>query len=248
MRRWIGCVAQAVLVEQRLELAEEVGQVALGFGHRQAAGRQRDAGERVAAQRRGGAHGHRAVRARPAHRCACADRRGTPAMTRFWFGVSRNSARSPARCSNCAISRRPVEVRALPSRSQMRPATMRSVRCQRPSSPCDPAEAVAVVDEGERPRRGEGEPGAAFDFGLEPVQAAIVDRVLQARALAHDAVAEVALRGDHGFGDGDDLVGRDEADHVGQARVGLRIAVGRAHAAADGDVVAGDARRPRGWR
>ena len=103
----------------------------------------------------------------------------------------------------------------------------------------NPAEAVAAVVEGEGPRRREREAGAAFHLLREPIQPAVVDRVLQARALAHGAVAKVALGGDHGGGHGDHLVGRDEADDVGQARIGFGIAMGGAHAAADADVVAG---------
>ena len=41
----------AVRGEQRFDACHEIGQVAFGLGHRQAAGRQRHAGERVAAQR-----------------------------------------------------------------------------------------------------------------------------------------------------------------------------------------------------
>ncbi|MCW0450427.1 hypothetical protein NB706_003261 [Xanthomonas sacchari] len=67
----------------------------------------------------------------------------------------------------------------------------------------------------------------------------VVDGVLEARALAHRAVAQVALGGDHRGGDVEQLRAVDEADHVGHARVGLRIAMAGAHAAAEADVVAG---------
>jgi hypothetical protein len=58
----------------------------------------------------------------------------------------------------------------------------------------------------------------------------------------------VALRGDHRFGDRDDLVGGGEADDIAEPRIGLGIAVGRAHAAANADVVAQQAGRRRGSR
>ena len=67
----------------------------------------------------------------------------------------------------------------------------------------------------------------------------VVDGVLEARALALFAVAEVALGDDDGRGDIDQLARGDEADHVADARVGLGVAVGRAHAAADHQVEAG---------
>ena len=104
--------------------------------------------------------------------------------------------------ARCAISRRPLRCGAAVA---VPDAAGVDAQRQVPAAviALDPAEAVAVVDERERPRRREREAGAAFDLGLEPVQAAVVDGVLQARALAHVAVAEVALRGDHGLGDGD---------------------------------------------
>ena len=58
--------------------------------------------------------------------------------------------------------------------------------------------------------------------------------------LAVGAVAPVALHRHHGFGDGDRVLGSAEAHHVGGARIGVRLAVGHAHAAADRDVPAGD--------
>ena len=68
----------------------------------------------------------------------------------------------------------------------------------------------------------------AFDLADDRVQAMVVDGVLEARALALLAVAEVALGGDDGRGDVDQLVRGDEADHVADARIGFGVAVGRA--------------------
>ena len=72
--------------------------------------------------------------------------------------------------------------------------------------------------------------------------------------LAVGAVAPVALHRDDGFGDRDRVPRLAEAHHVGGARIGLRLAVGHAHAAADGHVPAGDiaassriAMKPRSW-
>ena len=59
----------------------------------------------------------------------------------------------------------------------------------------------------------------------EPFETAGIDGVLEPRVLAIAAIAEIALRGHDGFGDRQQLFGRDEADHVTQARVGGRLAV-----------------------
>ncbi len=101
-----------------------------------------------------------------------------------------------------------------------------------------PTIAVTAVVEQERAGRGQREAGAAFDFGLEPVETAVVDGVLQPPALAHFAVAEIALRGQHGFGHLQHLLRGDESDDVGETRIGVRIAVAGAHAAAHAEVVA----------
>ncbi len=92
--------------------------------------------------------------------------------------------------------------------------------------------------ERERLRRLQCEAGAACDLGHDGVQPVVVDGVLEACALAHRTVAEVALRGDHRSGDIQQLFAGHEADHVGHARPGLGIAVRGAHAATDADVVA----------
>ncbi len=104
--------------------------------------------------------------------------------------------------------------------------------------PFGPAEAVAGRLELERPRRLEREALPARDLGDEPLEAAVLDRVLEAGALAHGAVAEVALRGEHGLGHREQLLGLEEADDVREARVRLGVAVRGAHAAADGEVEA----------
>ena len=101
-----------------------------------------------------------------------------------------------------------------------------------------PAEAVALGGELERARRLERESQALEQFGLEPVHAAIGDGVLEARVFAIGAIAEVALDHDHGLGHLEHLVGREEADDVREARIGLRLAVRGAEAAAHHEVEA----------
>ena len=56
--------------------------------------------------------------------------------------------------------------------------------------------------------------------------------------LAVGAIAEVALHQHDFFGDIDRLLGRAEAHDVGGARIGFRLAVRHAHAAADRDIPA----------
>ncbi len=67
---------------------------------------------------------------------------------------------------------------------------------------------------------------------LEPVNAAIVDGVLEARVFALGAIAEVALDHDHGLGHLEGLLGCEEADDVANSRIGLRLAVRGAESAA----------------
>ena len=74
--------------------------------------------------------------------------------------------------------------------------------------PAQPAEAVALRGELEGARRLEREAEPLEQLGLEPVDAAIGDGVLEARVLAIGAVAEVALDHDHGLGHLEHLLGR----------------------------------------
>ena len=99
-----------------------------------------------------------------------------------------------------------------------------------------PAEAIAAVLEVERARRGETKAEALLDFSLEPVDAMRFDRVFESRMLAHNAVAEVALRGDHGFRCCQQLNGRNKPDHIGEPRKRRGIAMRAAHAAANAKV------------
>src|SRR5690606_3295000 len=93
-----------------------------------------------------------------------------------------------------------------------------------------PAEAVAAAGELVRLRRREREAEPPVQLVLEPVEAAVVDRVLEPRVLAIGAVPEIALHADDVLGDGERLLDGAEADDVADARVGRGLAVGRAHA------------------
>ena len=81
---------------------------------------------------------------------------------------------------------------------------------------------------------------ALLDLGAERIEPAVLDRVFEPRVLAVRAVAPVALHGDHRLGDLHRIFGAAEAHDVGGARIGVGLAVGHAHAAADGHVPAGD--------
>ena len=94
--------------------------------------------------------------------------------------------------------------------------------------------------ERKRPRLAKRVAEPVFDFAAKPVQAAILDRVLESRVSAVNAVAEVALRGDDFLGDIGHLPRRAKAEHIRQAREGCLLAVAHPHAAAGGDCVADD--------
>ncbi len=101
-----------------------------------------------------------------------------------------------------------------------------------------PAVAIAGGGELEAAHAGEGPRDAAVDLRHQPRHALLLDHILQPRVLAVGAVAEVAVDREHGLGDLDHLLGREEADDVRQPREGLHVAVAAAHAAADREVVA----------
>jgi len=104
----------------------------------------------------------------------------------------------------------------------------------------DPAEAVAVVFEVVRPDGAELVADEFFDFSAEGVESHRFDRVLETGIGADVAVAVVTLHADNGLGHGHGLLGGAEAHDVGETGKGLFVAMGHAHAATDGDVVADD--------
>ena len=74
---------------------------------------------------------------------------------------------------------------------------------------------------------------------LEPVEAALVDRVFQAGVPAVGPVAVVALDGHHGLDRRDQVVRLDEGDEARQPGICLRLVVRHAKTAADREIVAG---------
>ena len=102
----------------------------------------------------------------------------------------------------------------------------------------EPAEGVALAAEEEGLGGRERGAEALAEFGAEPFDALFLEDVLDAGVLAVGAVTPVAVDGDDGGADFDELFAGDEADDVGEARVGGFVAVGGAETAADEEVVA----------
>ena len=214
-----------------LERGQQLGQEALALGQRQAAGRQRDAGHAVAAQARQAVPMAMPCSLRIASIFAFAFA-GTLAMMRFWLAVTTKPPGCTSAISRSAVRKRPaghiLDAAVLDEERQV-PLLVGALL---------PADDVAGRRELERARLAELVAEAPLDLGAEGVEPAVLDRVLEARALAVLAVAPVALHGDDLLGDIDRLLGRAEAEDVGRAREGVVLAVRHAHAAADGDVVA----------
>src|SRR5437763_17184311 len=97
------------------------------------------------------------------------------------------------------------------------------------------APAVAVAGRGERegPGRAERPADAPLDLGPERAEAMILDRVFEPGMLAVRPVAPVALDGDDRLCDRDRVFDPAEAERIAGARIGLGLAVGHPHAAAD---------------
>src|SRR3546814_8796650 len=92
-----------------------------------------------------------------------------------------------------------------------------------------PAEAVAVVVEPVWAHRFQDIAQALFQLRLEPVQAAMVDRVFQAGMLAFGTVAEIALYRDDAFGQGNNLFRCHEYDKASKPGVGCAVAMRGTH-------------------
>ena len=215
-------------VEARLHRVEQPRQVTLGLGHRQRTGRKGHAGQRVAPQRRRAAVAVERVLAH--QRVDRAARRGRDARDhQVLIRGQAEVARVRARDGVEAIQRAAGDAAGGNAQGEV-PAAVVGL---------DPAEAVALRLEAERARRRDGEAGAALHLGHEPGQAVALDRVLELGVLAVAAVAMVALGGDHGLGQRQQLFRPHEADHVGEAREGAGFAVRGAESAADADVEAG---------
>src|SRR6266536_5210278 len=100
--------------------------------------------------------------------------------------------------------------------------------------------AVAVAGRGEREgsRLAQALADAALDLGAERSKAAVLDGIFEPSMLAVRPVAPVALHGDDRFGDRDRIPRAAEAEQVADARIGVGLAMGYPHAAADHHVEA----------
>lgn len=102
-----------------------------------------------------------------------------------------------------------------------------------------PTVPISVIQELEGTSLLDGEGETGLEFGLEPLDATVVDGVLQTGVLAVHTVTEIALD-EHDLLTGlDGLLGGDEADDIGDAGVGLLVTVGHTHASSDGHVETG---------
>ena len=86
-------------------------------------------------------------------------------------------------------------------------------------------------------RRLKLEADALLHFAAEPLDAAVLNRVLEAGVLAVGPVAEIALGGEDGGADLVHLVRGNEAEKISQTGEGLGVAVAHAESAANGHVV-----------
>ena len=100
----------------------------------------------------------------------------------------------------------------------------------------DPTVAVTIVLESERTHRPELVAKVLVELCQNPIRAAIIDSVLEARMLAVGAITEVALHEHHLFRDIDNLLGRAKSDDVSNPRVSRIVAMGRTHATTHRDI------------
>ena len=122
-------------------------------------------------------------------------------MIRFWFGGEAEIA-----LVNGGDLLETREDASRPARPTTRPGLDAQREVPAAIVAAQPAEAVALRGELVRARRFEREAQPLEQLGLEPVDAAIGDGVLEARVFAIGAIAEVALDHDHGLGHLEHLV------------------------------------------
>src|SRR5438067_13821579 len=96
-----------------------------------------------------------------------------------------------------------------------------------------PAVAVACRGKSKWSRAVELDVRAPLDLCAEGIELAILDGIFETRMLAVRAIAPVALLGDHRLGNCERILGRAEPHDIGGARLGIGLAMGHAHAAAD---------------
>ena len=91
-----------------------------------------------------------------------------------------------------------------------------------------PAQPVIEAGPFDRSGRLDRDPHHLRDLVAEPVDAPVVDQVLETGVAPIGPVAVVTLDPDHAFGYGQQVVGPHEAERIGQARERLGLAVGSA--------------------
>src|ERR1051326_8064953 len=108
----------------------------------------------------------------------------------------------------------------------------------RPVFAFDPTVTIAGVREFETAGRTESIAETTLHFLAELGKAHVLDRVFQARVLAIDAIAVVALHEDDFLGHIHGLIHRAEAHDIRDARIGFGLVVRHAETAADSDIEA----------
>ncbi|MNP53315.1 hypothetical protein D3C76_1477810 [compost metagenome] len=99
-----------------------------------------------------------------------------------------------------------------------------------------PAVAIAMMVELIRLRSFQSPSQTPGQLVNKPIDAAVVDRILEPGMLPNRTVAVIPLNRHRLFRNIDDLLRRTEADHLGHLRIGLHVSVRHAHPTADCDV------------
>ena len=118
-------------------------------------------------------------------------------------------------------------------------ATAQNVQAVEPGAVGILMPAVRIFDRGEMEGAGggKGDAGTFLHLGAEPFDAAILNRVFEPGVFAVGAVPVVPLGDEDCLADLIHLVGRDEAEHIGEAWEGFRVAVAHAESAADSHII-----------
>ena len=201
--------SRPALASKKLEPVDEAGQVAFALGHRKSAGRECHAGHRVASQgaRLVGvlnAEGLKQVLdCRPVGVLDIAD-----GEVLVWCETEL-ALMTLGDCAEAGLHAHVAKVSdtAVLDEQRVVPAPVLVAR---------PAVNVAVAGERIPARCAKPDAGTGLDLVAKPVEAAIVDRVLQTRVLSIAAVAEVTLRRHYRFANGDMVVDTTEAEYISQ--------------------------------
>ena len=128
-----------------------------------------------------------------------------------------------------------------PGRSLILPFWMNRPKLNRPRSVSRQPNRSPFDVQLERARRLQRRAHPPLDLGPDEVEALVVDRIFEPRPGALGTVTVIALNAHDRIGARNQPALRDEADDIGEARIGAGLIVGAAHPAADRDVESLDA-------